>query len=72
MEEESSQESALLNTFYKHGTVWKSEFDHVEKIENECVIVTPGFPNNAVQVVWYSGVGLFIFFLVIGKISPVV
>ena len=50
-EEEICQESALLGTFCKNGTVWKSKFEGVEEIENECVILTPGFPNNAVYVV---------------------
>ena len=46
-EEEISQESAPLGTFSKNGTVWKSEFERVERVENECVIVSPGFPNNS-------------------------
>ena len=48
IEEEFFKETTLLDTFWKNGTVWKSEFERVEKIEDECVIVTPGFPNNAV------------------------
>ena len=47
-EKEHSQESALLGTFCKNGTVWKSKFERVEEIENECVTVTPSFPNNSV------------------------
>ena len=46
--EEISHESALLGTFRKNGTVWKSKFERIEEIENESVIVTPSFPNNAV------------------------
>ena len=46
--EEGSQESALLGTFCKNGTVWESKFERVEEIENKCAIVTPSFPNNAV------------------------
>ena len=40
-EKEISQESALLGTFC-------TKFERVEEIENECVIVTPSFPNHAV------------------------
>ena len=46
--EEVSQESTPLGSFRKNCTIWESEFERVEKIENECVIVTPSFPNNAV------------------------
>ena len=47
-EEETSQDDALLGTFCKNSTAWITEFERVEKNENERVIVTPGFPNNAV------------------------
>ena len=47
-ENEISQESALLGTFCKNGTIWKSKFQRSEDIENECVIVTPSFPDKAV------------------------
>ena len=47
-EKEISQESALLGTFWINGTFGKSKFERIEGIENEFVIVTPCFPNNAV------------------------
>ena len=33
-EDEISQGSALLGTFCKNGTIWKSMFERVEKIKN--------------------------------------